>query len=89
MPARLLPFLSSLRPTYSSGDVTFEHRDSSWGVNIGRTNDHEELKAHFGDEEQVALTMVINVINGWNRIAVGFGGWADPAALKAQTAAAA
>jgi len=50
---------------------------------------YEELKAYFSDEEQVALTMVINVINGWNRIAVGFGGWADPAALRAQTAAAA
>jgi hypothetical protein len=25
---------------------------------------------------------MINVINGWNRIAVGFGSWADPAAVK-------
>ena len=50
---------------------------------------YEQLKAHFSEEEQVGLTMVINVINGWNRIAVGFGGWADPAALKAQAAAGA
>jgi len=50
---------------------------------------YEELKKHFSDEEQVVLTMTIIVINGWNRIAVGFGGWADPAALKAQAAAAA
>ena len=26
---------------------------------------------------------MINVINGWNRIAVGFGLFADPAAIKA------
>jgi AhpD family alkylhydroperoxidase len=47
---------------------------------------YEALKAHFTEEEQVALTLTIVVINGWNRIAVGFGGWADPAALKAQAA---
>jgi len=47
---------------------------------------YDELKAHFTDEEIVALTMTIIVINGWNRIAVGFGGWADPAAIKAQAA---
>ncbi|MBV9883095.1 MAG: carboxymuconolactone decarboxylase family protein [Sphingomonadaceae bacterium] len=31
------------------------------------------LDAQFSAEEQVKLTMVINVINGWNRLAVGFG----------------
>ena len=31
------------------------------------------LKAHFSEEDQVKLTLVINVINGWNRLAVGFG----------------
>ena len=50
---------------------------------------YEDLKAHFTDQEQVALTMTIIVINGYNRIAVGFGGWVDPAALKARAAAAA
>jgi AhpD family alkylhydroperoxidase len=30
------------------------------------------LDAAFSQEEQVKLTMMINVINGWNRIAVGF-----------------
>jgi AhpD family alkylhydroperoxidase len=30
------------------------------------------LDAHFSKEEQVKLTMIINVINGWNRLAVGF-----------------
>lgn len=44
---------------------------------------YEELKAHFTEEEQVKLTLMINVINGWNRIAVGFNGWVDPAAAKA------
>jgi AhpD family alkylhydroperoxidase len=37
----------------------------------------------FSEEEQVKLTLMINVINGWNRIAVGFGLWLDPAAAKA------
>jgi AhpD family alkylhydroperoxidase len=31
------------------------------------------LEAQFSPEEQVKLTMMINVINGWNRLAVGFG----------------
>ncbi|MEP6567791.1 MAG: carboxymuconolactone decarboxylase family protein [Mesorhizobium sp.] len=43
---------------------------------------YEALKAHFTGEEHVQLTLMINIINGWNRIAVGFGGWADPAAVK-------
>ena len=30
------------------------------------------LDAQFSKEEQVQLTMMINVINGWNRLAVGF-----------------
>ena len=44
---------------------------------------YEALKAHFNEEERVKLTLAINVINGWNRIAVGFGGFVDPAAIKA------
>ena len=31
------------------------------------------LDAQFSQEEQVKLTMMINVINDWNRLAVGFG----------------
>jgi AhpD family alkylhydroperoxidase len=42
----------------------------------------EALHAHFTDEEQVKLTMMINVINGWNRFAVGFGLWIEPEAAK-------
>ena len=51
----------------------------------GRANasTYEVLKAQFTEEEQVKLTLMINVINGWNRIAVGFGLWVDPAAAKA------
>ncbi|WP_035884487.1 carboxymuconolactone decarboxylase family protein [Cupriavidus metallidurans] len=47
------------------------------------------LKEHFTEEEQVKLTLMINVINGWNRLAVGFGLWVDPAAAKAVAKAAA
>ncbi len=43
---------------------------------------YEALKVQFTEEEQVKLTLLINVINGWNRIAVGFGGFVDPAAVK-------
>jgi len=50
---------------------------------------YEALRAQFTEEEQVKLTLMINVINGWNRIAVGFGLWADPAAAKAAVEAAA
>ena len=50
---------------------------------------YDALKAEFTDEEQVKLTLLINVINGYNRLAVGFGAWADPAAIKAAARAAA
>lgn len=46
-------------------------------------NAYETLNAQFTEEEQVKLTLMINVINGWNRIAVGFGLWVDPAVAKA------
>jgi AhpD family alkylhydroperoxidase len=51
----------------------------------------EALKGAFTEAEQMKLTLMINVINGWNRIAVGFGLFVDdPAAAKsaANTAAA-
>lgn len=35
-------------------------------------NDYLALKAHFTEEEQVTLTLLIVAINGWNRIQVGF-----------------
>lgn len=43
----------------------------------------QALQDHFTEEEQVKLTLMINVINGWNRLAVGFGLWIEPAAAKA------
>ena len=33
---------------------------------------YADLKVHFTDEEQVKLTLMIGVINVWNRIGVGF-----------------
>ena len=46
-------------------------------------NAYEALKAEFSEEEQVKLTLMINIINGWNRLAVGFGLFVDPQAAKA------
>ena len=46
------------------------------------------LQAQFSDEEQVKLTLMINIINGWNRLSVGFGTWMEPAAAKTARAAA-
>ena len=34
--------------------------------------DYAEMARHFSEEEQVNLTVAINMINSWNRIAVGF-----------------
>jgi AhpD family alkylhydroperoxidase len=50
---------------------------------------YDDLKLHFTEEEQVKLTLTINIINGWNRIAVGFGLFADAAAIKAAQKSAA
>lgn len=50
---------------------------------------YEALKAQFTEAEQVKLTLIVNIINGWNRIAVGFGAFAEPAAIKARAKAAA
>jgi AhpD family alkylhydroperoxidase len=49
---------------------------------------YEALAAQFNAEERVKLTLMINIINGWNRIAVGFGAFADPAVIKATAQAA-
>jgi AhpD family alkylhydroperoxidase len=49
----------------------------------------EALQAQFSKEEQVKLTLMINVINGWNRISVGFGMFIDPAEAKSAAAKAA
>ncbi|NGM50695.1 carboxymuconolactone decarboxylase family protein [Caulobacter sp. 602-2] len=44
---------------------------------------HAALAAEFTQEEQVKLTLMINVINGWNRLAVGFGLWIEQPAKAA------
>jgi AhpD family alkylhydroperoxidase len=53
---------------------------------VDREGAYAALKAHFTDEEQVKLTLTINIINGWNRIAVGFGVFADAATIKKSAA---
>jgi AhpD family alkylhydroperoxidase len=67
-----------------------------WTDALTRLSEGHELKsarnalqAQFTREEQLKLTLMINVINGWNRIAVGFGMFIDPAEAKAAQAAAA
>lgn len=47
---------------------------------------YEELRAHFSEEEQVKLTLLINIINGWNRLAVGFGLWYEPTGAESAAA---
>jgi alkylhydroperoxidase family enzyme len=44
---------------------------------------YQALKAQFSEEEQVKLTLLINCINGWNRLAVGFGLWVEPEQAEA------
>jgi len=60
---------------------------------LSEGRDHEQayaaLNAHFSDEEQVKLTVLINVINGWNRLAVGFGVWMEAEAIRASMTEAA
>jgi AhpD family alkylhydroperoxidase len=50
---------------------------------------YDALRGQFTEDEQVKLTLMINIINGWNRLAVGFGLWIDPAAARTQQTAAA
>jgi AhpD family alkylhydroperoxidase len=60
---------------------------------LSEGHDHEEAYAalweHFSEEEQLKLTLMINIINGWNRLSVGFGVWMEPAAARAAQKAAA
>ena len=48
--------------------------DALTRLSEGHTQDaaYEALAAEFSEEEQVKLTLMINIINGWNRLAVGF-----------------
>jgi len=58
--------------------------DALTQLSQGHTHEeaYEALKAQFSEEEQVKLTLVINVINGWNRLLVGFGIFAEHRAGK-------
>lgn len=47
--------------------------------------DYAAVKAQFTEEEQVKLTMLVNVINSFNRLGVGFR--VDPSLLEKRTAA--
>jgi len=65
-----------------------------WGEALAHLSDgadprpaREALQAHFTEEEQVKLTLIVNVITGWNHMAVGFGVFADVAAIRAAQAA--
>jgi len=44
---------------------------------------YDALAAQFSKEEQVQLTLAITVINGWNRIAIGFDLFAPELGWKA------
>jgi AhpD family alkylhydroperoxidase len=48
-----------------------------------REKAYEALKTHFTEEEQVKLTTTINIINGYNRLVVGFGLFMNPADMRA------
>ncbi|MGE6783639.1 carboxymuconolactone decarboxylase family protein [Ensifer adhaerens] len=78
-------------PCYSDRErAALGWTESLTRLSQGHTHEqaYQALKDHFTEEEQVKLTLMINVINGWNRLAVGFGLWIDPAAAKAAQAAA-
>jgi AhpD family alkylhydroperoxidase len=59
--------------------------DALTRLSHGHTHEaaYEALRAQFSDEEQVKLTLVINIINGWNRLPVGFSVWMEQPATKA------
>jgi AhpD family alkylhydroperoxidase len=79
-------------PCYSDRErAALEWTEALTRLSEGRehASAYEALKAHFTDEEQVKLTVTINIINGWNRIAVGFGLFADAAAIQSAAKAAA
>lgn len=80
-------------PCYTDRErAALEWTDALTRIAEGRSLEkaREVLRAHFTDEEQVKLTLMINVINGWNRLAVGFGLFAeDPETARDAAAKAA
>ncbi|WP_354493006.1 carboxymuconolactone decarboxylase family protein [Mesorhizobium robiniae] len=65
--------------------------DALTRMSEGHTHEdaYDALKTEFTEEEQVKLTLMINVTNGYNRLAVGFSAWTDPAAVRSAAKAAA
>lgn len=62
-------------PCYSARErAALAWTDHLTEVATKRAPDHvyADLASEFSAEEQVQLTLAINVINGWNRLAVGF-----------------
>lgn len=72
-------------PCYSARErAALAWTDALTQLSQGRAHEeaYETLQAHFTEEEQVKLTLVINIINGWNRLAVGFGVFVEQPAAK-------
>ena len=79
-------------PLYSERErAALGWTDALTRLSEGHTHEvaYEALKAHFTEDEQVKLTLMINIINGWNRLSVGFNVWLDPAVARAANKAAA
>jgi AhpD family alkylhydroperoxidase len=73
-------------PCYSERErAALAWTDALTQLSQGHTHEaaYEALNEHFTEEEQVKLTLVINIINGWNRLAVGFGVWLEQPVRKA------
>lgn len=58
--------------------------DALTKMSQGHTHEaaYETLAEHFNEEERTKLTLLINSINGWNRLAVGFGLWIETPATR-------
>jgi hypothetical protein len=69
MTAKLAPFAAPLK--------------NSWMSTSCAAAGSTPLSDHFTEEEQVKPTLMINVINGWNRLAVGYNLWVYPVATVA------
>jgi AhpD family alkylhydroperoxidase len=72
-------------PVYTSRErAALAWTDALTTLSQGHTQEaaKEAIEAHFTLEEQVNLTLMINIINGWNRIAVGFDLWLETPAAK-------
>lgn len=72
-------------PCYTSRErAALAWTDALTTLSHGHTHDAawDALAEHFTEEERVKLTLLINVINGWNRIAIGFGLWIETPATK-------